>query len=121
MKNLKKILALVLCLMMAMVLLTSCGGSIEGEWELEDIKGVGVDDEMKMLKELGGSIIFVFDDGEVTMKMSLMDESMSETGEYEIKGNQISIDGADFVDFKVSGKKLTISVEDEGQLIFKRK
>jgi len=121
MKNLKKILALALCLMMAMVLLTSCGGSIEGEWELDDIKGADVDDEMKMFKEIGASITMKFEDGEVTMTVSLMGQSQSEHGEYEIDGNKISIDGDEFVEFKVSGNKLTIENGEGGKLIFKRK
>lgn len=121
MKNLKKILSLVLCLMMAMVLLTSCGGNIEGEWELDEIKGAGVDEEMEMLKEYGASITMKFEDGEVTMTVTFMGQSQSESGEYKIDGDKISIDGDDFVKFKVSGNKLTIDNGEGGKMILKRK
>jgi len=121
MKNLKKILSLVLCLMMAAVLLTGCSKSLKGEWELVDAS----DDEMReMIEEGYGSASLEFTKDEVTMTIKEGKYSESDTADYEVDGDKIIIkhDGGyeQEWEYKIKGKKLTISFDGE-ELIFERK
>lgn len=119
MKNLKKILSLVLCLMMAAVLLTSCGKSLKGEWELVDVKSEYVEDGAALLKGMGVSMVLEFTDDEVITKTSAYGQTETETAEYEFDGDTLTIDD-DEIEFELKGKKLTLKMGDE-EMIFKRK
>ena len=120
MKNLKKILSLVLCLMMAAVLLTSCSKSLKGTWELVD-----ADDEEMM--EADVSMIMEFTKDEVTLTIKEGRYSESDTAEYEVDDDKIIVkhdyDGYIYEEeweYKIKGNKLTLITEG-GEMTFKRK
>lgn len=119
MKNLKKILALVLCLMMAAVLLTGCSKSLKGTWELVDIKSEYVEDGEALIKGMGIKMTLTFTDDEVTTKTTAYGETKEETDEYEVDGDKLIIDGEE-IEYEIKGKKLTLKNDDE-EMIFKRK
>jgi len=116
MKNLKKILALVLCLMMAAVLLTGCSKSLKGTWELVDSSD---EDMIEDMKEEDGAMIFEFTKDEVTITIKDGKRSTSMTTEYEADDGVLTIEGED-IDYEIKGKKLILSNDGE-ELIFERK
>lgn len=116
MKNLKKIVSLVLCLMIAAVLLTSCSKSLKGEWELVDIKVEGIEDGAALLK---GMVVLEFTEDEVITRTSVVGQSDEETAEYEFDGDTLII-GGDETEFELKGKKLTLKLGND-EMVFKRK
>ena len=120
MKNLKKIMSLVLCLMMAAVLLTSCSKSLKGEWELVDSSD---EDMIEEMKEADGAIILEFTKDEVTSTIKEGKRTQSSTVEYEVDDDKIILkhDGYEVEwEYKIKGRKLTITYDGE-EMIFERK
>ena len=93
MKNLARLLALVLVVVMALSLV-GCGlnSKLKGEW-VGEVMGI------EMTLEFDGK-------GEVTT--SVMGEE--ETTEYEVDGKKLIIDG-DEVDYELKGKTLTLDLD----------
>lgn len=108
MKNLTKIIALALVLVLTVTALISCGGSIKGKWEYT---------------EEGMTIVWEFKDDTFKMYAKELPDLVSLEGEYEVKGDKLIIDmeGEEAeMKFKVSGDKLTLSGEDGEELVLKK-
>jgi len=124
MKNLKKIVALVLCLLMATVMLTGCKKSIVGEWELDSVDSNSSNSDLMlgiaMMKSMGATMDFEFTEDEMIMRATVWGVSQSETMEYELDGNKIVFSDGATLTYKLSGKKLTLS-DGVDTLILKRK
>ena len=124
MKNLKKIVALVLCLLMATVMLTGCKKSIVGEWELDSVDSNSSNSDLMlgiaMMKSMGATMDFEFTEDEMIMRATMWGISESETMKYELDGNKIVFEDGAELTYKLSGKKLTLS-DGVDTLILKRK
>ena len=100
----KKIIALVAVLAIAVVALTACGGNgIVGKWEASMMGVATVTFEFKS-------------DNTYTMTMtSTMEGVTPETssGTYKVDGNKITIDGSES-EYKIEGNKLSISIPELG-------
>jgi len=132
MKNIKRIAAIMLVLVMAFAM-TACkkDNEIVGTWTMTG--GAMVDmlaadmPEGTTLESLGIVLKFIFeDDGDFKMEMDVLGETESGEGSYEIDGNKVTmtIDGDPLTcEFKVDGDTLTlVGVEDfGGDMIFTRK
>ena len=123
----KKFVAMMLVVMMALSLV-ACGGgassdpakAIVGSWELDDAEGEETKQAVALMKMFGMTMVFEFKaDGTGTMTSSMGDENEVTEFNYEINGDQIVIDGSP-ANFKIDGKKLHIDVDGE-MLIFKKK
>ena len=124
MKNLKKIVALVLCLLMATVMLTGCKKSIVGEWELDSVDSSSGNSDLMlsvaMIKSMGASMDFEFTEDEMITRATVFGISNSETMKYELDGDKIVFEDGTELTYKLSGKKLTLS-DGVDTLILKRK
>jgi len=116
MKNTKKILALVLCLMMAAVMLVSCGKSIKGEWVLVDALGNG---STGLYLDMGFDVEVEFTKDEMIMTISYMGESEELREDCKIKSDRIIFDEG-YEKYEIDGDTLTLYEATE-TLIFKRK
>lgn len=108
-----KIIAVALMLALTVTALVACGGKIDGKWELSE------DDY---------TLIYEFDDGDVEAYFEFGDGDSHTLfeGEYETKGNALIMTVNDGgrdeeieYEFKISGDKLTLIVDDE-ETVLKR-
>lgn len=118
MKNMKKI-ALVMALLMAFAALTACSGSAspEGTWKVTNMTGDAFDlgmEGMEMEQLLSSGLIemtLTFKSGTMTLSMSALGESQSESYSYTVKGDKIIAEGGNEITFKISGSKMTLEAE----------
>ncbi len=124
MKNIKRIAAVLLVLVMAMAL-TGCGkAKLNGTWlvtggtAMDSITG-GID-----LAELGMEMAFAFNDGgKLDITLSFMGESETMNGTWEVDGDNITMtmDGDPLAGtFEIDGDKCTMTFSD-GTLEFTKK
>ena len=116
MKNTKKIFGLVLCLMMAAVMLVSCGKSIKGEWVLVDTRGNGPTGQYL---DMGADVEVEFTKDEMILTVTFMGYSEDIRMDCEIKSDKIIVNGAS-EKYEIDGDTLTLYEATE-TLIFERK
>ena len=122
MKRMTRLLAMLLCLLMALMLLTSCGGpNIVGEWKLTDVEGHGefVDEGFDMLLLMGGELTLEFDKKVITLRASMWGETKEESTEYQIKDGKLITEGSELT-ITVEGDRMTLS-DGSGTMILTRK
>ena len=101
----KKTLAIVALLAVLVLTLTACGGGGgivgkgEGTGKMEGMEGVALPITMEFTA-----------DGKVTLSMSFMGESQSETSDYEYKDGKLTINGQT-TPVTLSGNKLVMEQE----------
>jgi ABC-type glycerol-3-phosphate transport system substrate-binding protein len=108
----KKIIALVAVLAIAVLMLAACGGnSIVGKWEASMMGVATMTLEFKS-------------DNTYTMTMTSTVEGVSpetHNGSYKVDGNKITIDGTES-EYKIDGNKLSLTVPSVGTALeFTRK
>ena len=104
----KKTLAIAAVLVLALVLLTSCGSKgIVGKWAYDMGQAGGIQMEFK-------------GDGTYSASVTLMGQSDSHTGTYSVDGSKLTVDGTT-QEFKLDGDKLTFTFEGLGEVTFNRK
>lgn len=111
MKRMTKLLAMLLCLLMALILLTSCGGpNVVGEWKLTDVEGHGefVDEGFDMLLLTGGELTLEFDKKVMTLRASMWGETKEDSTEYQIKDGKLITEGSELT-ITVEGNTMTLS------------
>ncbi len=111
MKRMTKLLAMLLCLLMALMLLTSCGGpNVVGEWKLTDVEGQGeyVDEGFDMLLMMGGELTLEFDKKMMTLRASMWGEINEDSTEYQIKDGKLITEGSELT-ITVEGDTMTLS------------
>lgn len=111
MKRMTKLLAMLLCLLMALMLLTSCGGpNVVGEWKLTDVEGHGefVDEGFDMLLLMGGELTLEFDKKMMTLRASMWGETNEDSTEYQIKDGKLITEGSELT-ITVEGDTMTLS------------
>lgn len=124
----KKFIAILMVALMAL-LLVACGSGkpasdpaagIVGTWELDDAESEESKQVVELMKAFGMSMTFEFKaDGTGTLTTVMGEEPEVNEFSYEIKDDQIVIDGSGAT-FKIEGDNLHIDVEGE-MLIFKKK
>ena len=127
MKNIKRIAAVLLVLVMALAL-TACGkAKLDGAWS---ITGGSFIDEMtaelgvNSLAEVGMEIVFDFQDkGVFAVEISAMGMTETSEGTWEVDGDKVTmtIDGDPLeATFEVKGDKLNLTTE-EGTIVLDKK
>ena len=124
MKNIKRMLAVVLALVTILSLTACSKNELEGSWlatggtALDAITG-GMD-----IAELGMDMIFSFkEDGKLEITLSFMGESETMEGTWEVDGDTVTMiaDGSPLTgSYKVNGDKCTMTFSD-GTLEFTKK
>ncbi len=125
--QMKKLIAILMVAVLALSLV-ACGSkepadpaaAIVGTWELDDAESEEAKTAVQMMKMFGMTMTFEFKaDGSGKLTTQMGEEPEVNDFTYEIKDNQIVIDGSP-AEFKIEGKKLHITVDGD-QLIFKKK
>lgn len=114
-----KIVLLFLTMAALLVCLTGCGNKIVGKWVLTD--GEAYDQLMGL-----GNIEFEFKkNGEMVMTITALGMSETENGTWETKGDTLTItsegEEGEACEYAIKGDKLTIIGADEIDMIFSRK
>ncbi len=120
----KKTVSIVSLLLAMVLLLTACGGggqNIEGTWELVDAsEATGMKEPLQQAKEAGGSFIFTFKGGKMTMKMEAAGQTQENELDYEVKDGKLVTSDGTSLNIKFDGNKVTLS-EGENSITLQRK
>ncbi len=116
----KRKIALIALLAALAILMTACGNGVEGTWEYLD----GTGEYAAMLESarfFGGVTTFTFRNGIVSMTQSGMGNNPEPVeGTYTVENGKIkmSFNGqvSEF-DYKIEGKKMTMTLAGEGSVI----
>ena len=111
----KKRLGLFALLIAAALLLTACGNSLEGSWEYTGGTGDAAA-IFDVIKANGGSTVFTFKSGKMTVTVNADGKSQDYIeAQYTTNGKTIKLSptsgSASEGEFKVDGKKLTLTLE----------
>ena len=127
MKNIKRIAAVMLVLVMALAL-TACGkAKLDGAWTITGgtfIDGLVGEMGIEDLASVGLEIVFEFkDDGVFAVGMNMYGVSEVSEGTWEVDGDKVTmtVEGDPLeATFEVKGDKLTLTTE-EGTIVFDKK
>ena len=130
--------AVAMALLLALILLTGCGGSLEkglqGSWKMTEItyppaEGIEVIDSLlgSTSEVLQGSVLnwtYTFDHGTFTKTVSVLGFPQTTDGAYAISGSKITIttdDGSDAYTLSVKGSTMTLTDDNGIVMSFTRK
>ena len=119
----KKTVSIVSLLLAMLLLLTACGGgnSLEGTWELVDAsEATGMKEPLQQAKEAGGSFLFTFKNGKMTMKMEAKGQTQENELDYEVKDGKLVTSDGTSLNIKYDGNRVTLS-EGENSITLQRK
>ena len=115
----KRRIALAALLVSLALLLTACGGSIEGTWKLVEIKGTGIDSALisavQMLESIGIEAKLTFQRGVLTLPLSVLGATQTYEKAYQLKGDKLIIEGEELT-WQVHGDSLTLTKGDQSIL-----
>ena len=126
MKNIKRIAAALLVLIMALTL-TACGKpDLEGKWVATGgslIDGLLTELEITSMEEVGLEFTYeFFNDGVLKTSVSVLGSTEYAEGIWKVDGNTLTVefeDGPNDFEFDLSGDKLTITT-DGYDIVFKK-
>ena len=118
----KKMQIFVVCLLLLLVLLTGCSGNkLSGTWKLVEAQGMGMDgfetEMIEMVTAFGGTVKLTFTDKNMTLRAEMFGSAESQTQAFKVKGNTLTMDNGNVMNFEIKGDMLTLS-QNESNLVW---
>ena len=119
----KKMMVFTACLLMLLIVLTGCcsNNKLSGTWKLVEAQGMSMDgfetEMIEMVTAFGGNVKLTFTDKNMTLRAEMFGSAESQTQAFKVKGNTLTMDNGNVMNFEIKGDMLTLS-QNESNLVW---